>query len=95
MSVTPHASQTFVDAGTGIINPTREQAGTARPHHSRMNDRVRVDASVEHSHMVISWQTEDAPSDLILINEDHKYIDVPCRGSGNVDAEKDKAASSI
>ena len=62
---------------------------------SRMNDRDRVDASVEHSHMVISWQTEDAPSDPILINEDHKYIDVPCRGSGNADAEKDKAASSI
>ena len=79
----------------GLRELLHENGRTAGKLVSRMNDRVRVDASVEHSHMVISWQTEDAPSDPILINEDHKYIDVPCRGSGNADAEKDKAASSI
>ena len=35
MSVTPAASHTLVDAGTGIINPTRAQGGTGRPDHTR------------------------------------------------------------
>jgi hypothetical protein len=47
MSVTPHASQTFVDAGTGIMNSNPEQDGTA---HRDRTSRIRKSSEVATIH---------------------------------------------
>jgi hypothetical protein len=62
----------------GLRELLHENGRTAGKLVSRMNDRVRVDASVQHQHMVISWQGEGGTApEPILINEGQDYIGVP------------------
>jgi hypothetical protein len=59
----------------GLHNLLHENGRTAGKLVARMNDRVHVEANVQH--MTISWQSEDdtAP-DPTLINDGSDYIDV-------------------
>jgi hypothetical protein len=59
----------------GLRELLHENGRTAGKLVARMNDRVRVEANVQH--MTICWQSEDdtAP-DPILINDGSDYIDV-------------------
>ncbi len=60
----------------GLRELLHENGRTAGKLVARMNDRVRVEANVQH--MIISWQSEDdtAPEQN-LINDGREYIDVP------------------
>ena len=62
----------------GLHNLLHENGRTAGKLVARMNDRVRVDAGVEHTHMIISWQEDDTTSPSApLVNEGRHYVDAP------------------
>jgi hypothetical protein len=71
----------------GLRELLHENGRTAGKLVSRMNDRVRVDANVEHRSYVISW-ADDPASDHVLINDGRDYVDVPKRQPGLVEANE-------
>jgi len=66
----------------GLRELLHENGRTAGKLVARMNDRIKVDAKVQH--MVISWQSEDdtAPKPISPTNEGSDYIDVHRSQSG-------------
>jgi len=73
----------------GLHNLLHENGRTAGKLVSRMNDRVRIDATVETHGYLIGWD-DGSTSDPVLINEGRQYIDVPKRQPGLVE-ENEKA----
>ena len=71
----------------GLHNLLHENGRTASKLVSRMNDRVRIDATVETHGYFIGWADEPSP-DPVPINEGRKYIDIPKRQPGLVEANE-------
>ena len=71
----------------GLRELLHENGRTAGKLVSRMNDRVRVDATVETHGYFIGW-ADDPASDPVLINEGRDYVDVPKRQPGLVEANE-------
>ena len=69
----------------GLHNLLHENGRTAGKLVARMNDRVRVEGSLEHHGYIIGW-ADDPASDPVLINEGRTYIDIPKRQPGLVEA---------
>ena len=71
----------------GLRELLHENGRTAGKLVARMNDRVRIDATVETHGYFIGWADEPSP-DPVPINEGRKYIDIPKRQPGLVEANE-------